>query len=43
MLTRNDKQNDQSTKGIENEQEAEEKESDEEVRAYAHNDNTGQS
>ena len=37
MLTRNDKQNDQRTKEIENEQE----ESDEEVRTYTHNDNTG--
>ena len=41
MLTRNDKQNDQSTKEINNEQEAEE-ESDEDVRPYTHNDSTGQ-
>ena len=38
MLTRNDKQNDQRTKEIENEQE---EESDEEVCTYTHNDNTG--
>ena len=42
MVTRNEKHNDQSTKEIENKQEAEEEESDEEVRTYTQNGNIGQ-